>query len=65
MSKIIKTTAGVADFILKEVSENEDKAKEGKNPDVSDVKIEDLKINFTKYKQLMDEEEDVITTDKS
>jgi|TARA_R110000744_G_scaffold168697_2_gene286496 hypothetical protein len=65
MSKIIKTTAGVADFTLKEVFENEDKAKEGKNPDVSDVKIEDLKINFTKYKQLMDEEEDVITTDKS
>ena len=46
MSKIIKTTAGVADFTLKEVFENEDKAKEGKNPDVSDVKIEDLKINF-------------------
>ena len=36
MSKIIKTTQGQADFVIREEYLNEDKAIEGKEPTTSD-----------------------------
>jgi hypothetical protein len=50
MSKIIKTTQGSADFLLHEEYDNEDKAIQGKEPEDSDVKIQELKIENIKYK---------------
>ena len=50
MSKIQKTTEGEASFRLKEDFENEDKAIKGKDPDDSEVLIDDLKILNIKYK---------------
>ena len=50
MSKIIKTTQGQADFVLKEEYPDENKAIEGKDPTYSDTEISDLKIENVKYK---------------
>ena len=50
MSKIQKTTEGEASFRLKEDFENEDKAIKGKDPEDSEVLIDDLKILNIKYK---------------
>ena len=50
MSKIIKTTQGQADFVLKEEYPDENKAIEGKDPTSSDTEISDLKIENVKYK---------------
>ena len=50
MSKIIKTTQGQADFVIKEEYPNEDKAIEGKEPTKSDAEISELKIENVKYK---------------
>mgnify|MGYP007072293217 CR=1 FL=1 len=50
MSKIIKTTQGQADFVLKEEYPDENKAIEGKDPTSSDAEISDLKIENVKYK---------------
>jgi hypothetical protein len=50
MSKIIKTTTGEAQFVLKEEYPNENKAIEGKEPTNSDAAVTDLKIENVKYK---------------
>ena len=50
MSKIIKTTQGQADFVLKEEYPDENKAIEGKEPTTQDAEISDLKIENVKYK---------------
>ena len=50
MSKIIKTTQGQADFVIKEEYPNEDKAIEGKEPTSSDAEVSDIKIENIKYK---------------
>ena len=50
MSKIIKTTTGEAQFVLKEEYLNEDKAIEGKDPDNSNADVTDIKIENVKYK---------------
>ena len=50
MSKIIKTTQGQADFVIKEEYPDENKAIEGKEPTNSDAEISDLKIENVKYK---------------
>jgi len=50
MSKIIKTTQGQADFVLREEYPDENKAIEGKDPTSSDAEISDLKIENVKYK---------------
>jgi hypothetical protein len=50
MSKIIKTTQGQADFVIKEEYPNEDKAIEGKEPTSSDAEVSDIKIENVKYK---------------
>ena len=50
MSKIIKTTQGQADFVVKEEYANDNAAIEGKEPTTSDAEISDLKIENIKYK---------------
>lgn len=50
MSKIIKTTQGIADFRLREEFVDQDKAGEGKEPLDSEVIIDELKIENIKYK---------------
>ena len=50
MSKIIKTTTGQADFVVKEEYPNENKAIEGKEPITSEAEVTDLKIENIKYK---------------
>ena len=50
MPKIIKTTTGQADFMLKEEYPNENLAIEGKNPSASEAEVTDLKIENVKYK---------------
>ena len=50
MSKIIKTTQGIADFRLREEFIDQDKAGEGKEPIDSEVVIDELKIENIKYK---------------
>jgi hypothetical protein len=50
MSKIIKTTQGQADFVIREEYLNEDKAIEGKEPTTSDAEVSDIKIENIKYK---------------
>ena len=50
MPKIIKTTTGQADFMLKEEYPNENLAIEGKDPTVSEAEVTDLKIENVKYK---------------
>ena len=50
MPKIIKTTTGQADFMLKEEYPNENLAIEGKDPNVSEADVTDVKIENVKYK---------------
>ena len=50
MSKIIKTTTGQADFVVKEEYPNENDAIEGKDPITSEAEVTDLKIENVKYK---------------
>ena len=50
MSKIIKTTQGQADFIIKEEYPDENKAIEEKEPTTSDAEISEIKIENVKYK---------------
>ena len=50
MSKIIKTTTGQADFVVKEEYPTENLAIEGKDPTASEAEISDLKIENVKYK---------------
>mgnify|MGYP003133773398 CR=1 FL=1 len=50
MSKIIKTTQGRADFVVKEEYPNENLAIEGKDPITSEAEVTDLKIENIKYK---------------
>ena len=50
MSKIIKTTQGQADFVIKEEYPDENKAIEGKEPTNSDAEISEVKIENVKYK---------------
>ena len=50
MTKIIKTTQGIADFRLREEFIDQDKAGEGKEPLDSEVIIDELKIENIKYK---------------
>ena len=49
MSKIIKTTQGEAQFVIKEEYPNENQAIEGKDPTASEAKVTDLKIENVKY----------------
>jgi len=51
MSKIIKTTSGEASFVMIEKFEDETKAQEGSEPVSSEVKIEEVKIENTKWKK--------------
>lgn len=50
MTKIIKTTQGEAQFVLKEEYPDENKAIEGKEPITSEAEVTDLKIENIKYK---------------
>lgn len=50
MSKIIKTTTGQADFIVREEFATEDNAIEGKDPTAQEAEVSDLKIENIKYK---------------
>jgi len=50
MNKIIKTSEGSTDFVLKEEYQDEDKAIEGKEPLASDIELQNLKIENIKYK---------------
>jgi|TARA_R100001463_G_scaffold49236_1_gene98954 hypothetical protein len=50
MSKIIKTTTGQADFVVKEEYPNENDAIKGKDPITSEAEVSDLKIENVKYK---------------
>ena len=50
MSKIIKTTQGEAQFLIKEEYPDENKAIEGKEPTTSEAEVTDLKIENVKYK---------------
>ena len=50
MPKIIKTTTGQADFVVKEEYPTENQAIEGKDPSTSEALISDLKIENVKYK---------------
>tara|TARA_R110002020_G_scaffold2067_2_gene9487 strand:+ start:958 stop:1134 length:177 start_codon:yes stop_codon:yes gene_type:complete len=50
MSKIIKTTTGQADFVIKEEYPNENTAIEGKEPTTQEANIEEIKIENVKYK---------------
>lgn len=50
MSKIIKTTTGQADFIIKEEYLNENEAIKGKDPITQDAEVSELKIENVKYK---------------
>jgi len=50
MSKIIKTTTGQADFVVKEEYPSENQAIEGKEPTASEAEVTDLKIENVKYK---------------
>ena len=50
MSKIIKTTTGQADFVVKEEYPTENLAIEGKDPTASEAEVTDLKIENVKYK---------------
>jgi len=50
MNKIIKTSEGNTDFVLKEEYQDEDKAIEGKEPIASDIELQNLKIENIKYK---------------
>jgi len=50
MPKIIKTTTGQADFVVKEEYPSENQAIEGKDPTTQDAEIADLKIENVKYK---------------
>ncbi len=51
MSKIIKTTSGEASFVLVEHYDNEVNAQDGIDPVASDIKIEEIKIENTKWKK--------------
>ena len=51
MSKIIKTTSGEAAFVMVEKFEDETKAEQGSEPISSDVKIDEIKIENTKWKK--------------
>jgi len=50
MTKIIKTTQGEAQFLIKEEYPDENKAIEGKEPTTSEAEVTDLKIEKVKYK---------------
>ena len=50
MSKIIKTTQGEAQFVVKEEYANETAAIEGKEPTTQEADIQELKIENIKYK---------------
>ena len=50
MPKIIKTTTGQADFVVKEEYPSENEAIEGKDPISQDAEIAELKIENVKYK---------------
>ena len=50
MSKIIKTTQGQADFVIKEEYPDENAAIKGKQPTTSDAEVSDIKIENVKYK---------------
>ena len=50
MSKIIKTTQGQADFVVKEEYPNENAAIAGKDPTTQEADIQELKIENVKYK---------------
>jgi len=50
MTKIIKTTQGEAQFLIKEEYPDENKAIEGKEPTTSEAEVTDLKIENVKYK---------------
>ena len=50
MTKIIKTTQGEAQFLIKEEYPDENKAIEGKEPTTSEAEETDLKIENVKYK---------------
>ena len=50
MRKIIKTTTGQADFVVKEEYQSENEAIEGKDPTSQDAEIAEFKIENVKYK---------------
>ena len=50
MSKIIKTTTGQADFVVKEEYPTENDAIKGKDPITQEAEVSDLKIENVKYK---------------
>ena len=51
MTRIIKTTEGTASFLQTEEFVNEDAAEVGDNPEVKDIKINEVKIENIKWKQ--------------
>ena len=51
MTRIIKTTEGTASFLQTEEFVNVDAAEVGDNPEVKDIKINEVKIENIKWKQ--------------
>ena len=51
MTRIIKTTQGVASFVQTEEFADEVDAEVGENAEIKKIKINELKIEFIKWKQ--------------
>ena len=51
MTRIIKTTQGVASFVQTEEFADEADAEIGENPETKDIKIYEVKIENIKWKQ--------------
>ena len=51
MTRIIKTTQGTAAFVQTEQFADEADAEVGDNPEIKDLKIDEIKIENIKWKQ--------------
>tara|TARA_Y100000004_G_C8864062_1_gene390334 strand:+ start:238 stop:402 length:165 start_codon:yes stop_codon:yes gene_type:complete len=51
MSKVIKTTTGEAAFVLEETFESEEKANDGTEPVLQEVKELNIKVENTKWRK--------------
>ena len=51
MAKILKISTGTVDVVVTEQFEDEAAAQSGAEPSATDVKVEEFKIENTRYKQ--------------
>ena len=51
MAKILKIQTGTVDVVVTEQFEDETAAQSGTEPSATDVKVENFKVDNTKYKQ--------------